>query len=250
MIRILIVDDQNLIREGIKVLLEKASEIQIVGIADDGESALQKIGEIQPDVVLLDIDLPGIDGLAVAKKISSKYPQVKVIMLSSYENESYVIKSTESGAKGYLLKSVSSKELEWSIKLVHQGYSAFKSELLTTLTPTKKSQLKVVSPAETRSQQDAQQHPHAPNTRQIPNSFRAEQPDLTNMEALLTRNHIHQKYAKYAPTPNRGQKGRVFDNIKINRFRKTISSFEFKLLIIVISFSLGFLVFVALSSSS
>ncbi len=105
MIRTLIVDDQNLIREGLRVLLEKATEIKIVGDAKDGESALQKIEAIQPDVVLLDIDLPGIDGLIVSKRINLKFPEIKVIMLSSYEDESYVSKATESGAKGYLLKS-------------------------------------------------------------------------------------------------------------------------------------------------
>ena len=89
MIRTLIVDDQNIIREGLKVLLENTAEIEIVGYAEDGESAIQKVESAQPDIVLLDINLPGINGLTVAELISNKFPQVKVIMLSSYEDNSY-----------------------------------------------------------------------------------------------------------------------------------------------------------------
>ena len=90
MIRTLIVDDQNIIREGIKVLLENSAEIELVGFAIDGETALKKIEESKPDVVLLDINLPGIDGLTVANQINEAFPNIKVIMLSSYEDEAYV----------------------------------------------------------------------------------------------------------------------------------------------------------------
>ncbi|MEN9567459.1 MAG: hypothetical protein RLZZ69_2655 [Cyanobacteriota bacterium] len=135
MIRTLIVDDQNIIRKGIKVLLENSTEIELVGFAENGETALAKIAATQPDIVLLDINLPDIDGIAVANQLAVKFPKVKVIMLSSYEDESYVSQAIKSSAKGYLLKNISSEELEWSIKLVHQGYSAFKSELLTSLNP-------------------------------------------------------------------------------------------------------------------
>ncbi|MEO1341855.1 MAG: response regulator transcription factor, partial [Cyanobacteria bacterium J06635_13] len=135
MIRTLIVDDQNIIREGIRVLLENSTEIELVGFAQDGETALAEIGAVKPDVVLLDINLPGIDGFTVANQIDAKYPQVKTIMLSGYEDESYVRQAVASSAKGYLLKNISAEELEWSIRLVHQGYSAFKSELLSSLEP-------------------------------------------------------------------------------------------------------------------
>ncbi len=130
MVRILIVDDQKIVREGIKILLEKSAEIEIIGDAADGKEGLKKVELLNPDVVLLDIDMPGISGLSVAEKISSQFPEVKTIILSSHEDEKHVQKATESGAKGYLLKNASSQELEWSIKLVHQGYSAIKSELL------------------------------------------------------------------------------------------------------------------------
>ena len=130
MIRILIVDDQRIVREGIKILLEKKSDIQIVGDASEGKEALQKIRALQPDVLLLDINMPGIDGFTIAERIKIISPKIKIIMLSSHEDKDYVQKATEIGAKGYLLKNASSQELEWSIKLVYQGYSTIKSELL------------------------------------------------------------------------------------------------------------------------
>ena len=247
MIRTLIVDDQHLIREGIKALLETATEIEIVGAVNDGEKALQIIETIQPDVVLLDIDLPGMDGLTVANQISLKFSQVKVIMLSSHDTESYVSKAMDSGAKGYLLKNVSSKELEWSIKLVYQGYSAFKSELLKTLTPEKKAESLVSSTSESKAHQQTDIF----QTSQISASSTSptlREVNVEKMEALLAKNHIYQKYSK---SPNHSQPYRrspVFHNYRLNKFKKTVMSFEFKLLVLIILFSLGFLVFIALSS--
>ena len=247
MIRTLIVDDQHLIREGIKALLETATEIEIVGAVNDGEKALQMIETIQPDVVLLDIDLPGMDGLTVANQISLKFPQVKVIMLSSHDTETYVSKAMDSGAKGYLLKSVSSKELEWSIQLVHQGYSAFKSELLTTLTPAKKAESLVSSASEIRPPQQTDIF----QTSQI--SASSTPPTLRKvneekMKALLAQNHIYQKHSKYSSHSKPYRRSPVFHNYRLNKFKRTVMSFEFKLLVLIILFSLGFLVFIALSS--
>ncbi len=250
MIRTLIVDDQNLIRQGIKVLLEKSTEIEIVGAVKDGESALQTIETIPLDVVLLDIDLPGIDGLTVANKIQDKFPQVKVIMLSSYEDESYVSRATESGAKGYLLKNVTSEELEWSIKLVHQGYSAFKSELVTTLTARKQSEssassvpeMKPVLQTDVVLKQENTGVVAAPKTA----STRHEK-SMTNMEALLAKKHLHDRYSKYSDYSRQYGRSRTSYNPRLNRIKKTIMSFEFKLLVFIILFSLGFLVFIALS---
>ena len=247
MIRTLIVDDQHLIREGIKALLETATEIEIVGAVNDGEKALQVIEAIQPDVVLLDIDLPGMDGLTVANQVSLKFPQVKVIMLSSHDTERYVSQAMDSGAKGYLLKNVSSKELEWSIKLVHQGYSAFKSELLATLTPAEKTESLVSSASESQPHQQTNIFPTSqPSASSISPTLR--KANVEKMEALLAKNHIYQKYSKYPERGNQHRKNEVFHNYKLNKFKRTVKSFEFKLLVLIILFSLGFLVFIALSS--
>ena len=238
MIRTLIVDDQNIIREGIKVLLEDSTEIELVGFAVDGETALERIEAAKPDVVLLDINLPGVDGLTVANQISDKFPQIKVIMLSSHEDEKYVGKAMASSAKGYLLKNVSAEELEWSIKLVHQGYSAFKSELLTSFG---------------KSEQKAATKPKAPQEIKVvsvpkPNNSALASSDSQNdnteeVELLRARNKVRQKYSKF----KHQRKHLAFHDTSVSRAKKTIMSFEFKLLVFIILFSLGFLVFIALS---
>lgn len=252
MIRILIVDDQNLIRQGIKVLLEHSTDIEIVGAEQDGETALQSIKTLMPDVVLLDIDLPDIDGLIVAKKIHLKFPEVKVIMLSSHEDQSYIRKATESGAKGYILKNVSAEELEWSIKLVYQGYSAFKSELLAKITPRKKSESSTSSTSSTSSvsESKALQKQDIATQAEVPVAAKTPTPDqiaVANMEALLARKHMEHKYSKYYDDSRHYRGSGLFYNPKLNRLKKTMVSFEFKLLVFIILFSLGFLVFVALS---
>ncbi len=239
MVRILIVDDQKLVREGIKILLEKRTEIEIVGDASDGESAFKKIEALEPDIVLLDINMPGIDGLTVADKIRFKFPQVKIIMLSSHEGDDYVRKATELGAKGYLLKNASSQELEWSIKLVNQGYSAIRSELLE-----KQITSNLKPEADLKLDLDSQSNNASNN---LPNSELSSQksPNLDQVELLLAKNHVKQKYSNFKKTQK--QHTALFHRVNMSKARRTIMSFEFKLLVLAILFCLGFLVFIALS---
>jgi len=238
MIRVLIVDDQNIIREGIKVLLEQVSEIEIVGIAQDGVSALEQIKNLQPDVVLLDLDMPGIDGLRVTEQLRLKFPNIKVIILSSHEEEKYVRKATALGAKGYLLKSASSQELEWSIKLVHQGYSAIKSELLA-------------------QQLENQSYANLANVQQ-PLVSQQEQQNLKNLESVFTRNQLYQNNpspkspspkspSPKSPSPNKSKMSTRFHQPHWSKTKKTLMSWEFRTLTFTIFFSLGFLVFIGLS---
>jgi YesN/AraC family two-component response regulator len=227
MIRTLIVDDQNIIREGIKVLLEQASEIEIIGIAKDGASALEQAANLRPDVILLDIDMPDIDGLTVANQLRSRFPNIKVIILSSHEEEKYVQKATTLGVKGYLLKSVSSQELEWSIKLVHQGYSAMKSELLEQQLENKSYANLVPVRASVQQLARSQQ----------------EQQNLHSLESVFTRNQLY----RYNSSSNRSSRNKHKVNRKFNQphwsqTNKTLMSWEFKILAFTILFSLGFLV--------
>lgn len=241
MIRTLIVDDQNIIRKGIKVLLENSTEIELVGFAEDGESALNEIEATQPDVVLLDINLPGIDGITVANKIAAKFAKIKVIMLSSYEDEHYVSQAMASNAKGYLLKNVSAEELEWSIKLVYQGYSAFKSELLTPLVPKDQdTSLESITPPVI----SVEKIPVIPVEKvlTLPSPLKTPtEPD--ELELLLAKNHFRQKQVI---TKSQNQYSN-FNDPRMSRTKKMLTSFEFRLLILIILFSLSFLVFVALS---
>ncbi len=148
---------------------------------------------------------------------------------------------------------MSSEELEWSIKLVHQGYSAFKSELLTTLIPRNKAQSYSSSTMKVSSVKNPDDSQNVTNVTQVKPISVTSQPspepevNLAGMEALLAKNHIQQQYSKYAPSNQPQQKTQLFHNVKINRIKKTIMSFEFRLLVFIILFSLGFLIFVALS---
>ena len=239
MIRILIVDDQKIVREGIKILLEKKPEIQIVADASNGKEAVQQIESLQPDVVLLDVNMPGIDGFSVVERIKSQFPLIKIIMLSSHEDEKYVQKATELGAKGYLLKNASSQELEWSIKLVNQGYSTIKSELLEKQYAHSQ---KASSHLRSNSNSNTSLRSTSSSVATISESDRA---NLNELELLLAKKKVKKQYSAYQKDKKR--RNSHFHTVTLSQLKKTMSSFEFKLLVLAISFCLGFLIFVALS---
>ena len=239
MVRVLIVDDQKIVREGIKILLEKSAEIEIIGDATDGNEGLEKIEILKPDIVLLDIEMPDVSGLKVAKKIRFQFPEVKIIMLSSHKDDKYVQKATESGAKGYLLKDASSQELEWSIKLVDKGYSAIKSELL-------EQQFANQSIFEPDLQLDEDLRTKNDPTSRVQTLSKADQSNLNQLEALLGEKEAKENHALVQPKSKLKKRNYLISNFKLSRVKKTMSSFEFRLLIFIILFCFGFLIFIAL----
>lgn len=130
MIRILVVDDQNIVRQGIEALLESKLDIEVLGTAQDGYQALEKIQDLRPDIVITDVEMPRMDGLTLTHRISQEFPQTKVLILSSHESEEYSIQVLKSGAKGYLLKNTLSENLEQVIRLVSKGYSQIEPRLM------------------------------------------------------------------------------------------------------------------------
>lgn len=120
-IKVVIVDDHALIREGIKKLLELEDGIEIVAVAQDGEDALEKIATYRPDVVLLDINMPKMNGIECLKQIKSKYTKTKVIMLTIHEDSEYLIKTINIGAEGYVLKDADVSSLVKAIQKVVSG---------------------------------------------------------------------------------------------------------------------------------
>ncbi len=121
-IRVFLVDDHKLFRQGMRRLLELDDGVEVVGEADTGERALEEVHLKRPDVVLMDVRIPGIDGVETTRRIKQAYPDVNVIMLTSYADD-YVPEAIEAGASGYLLKSVSHEELSKAIRSVHLGES-------------------------------------------------------------------------------------------------------------------------------
>jgi DNA-binding NarL/FixJ family response regulator len=123
MIRILLVDDQFLIRQGIRSLLESNLDMQIIGEAENGQIALEQIAVLSPDVVLMDIRMPVMDGVAATKLITQNYPQTKVLVLTTFDDDEYVSPAMRLGAKGYLLKDTEPDELASAIRAVFRGHT-------------------------------------------------------------------------------------------------------------------------------
>lgn len=120
-VRVMIVDDHNLVRAGFISLLKNLSGIHVVAEAGEGYEALRLIKEKKPDIVLLDISMPGLNGLEVAERVNKEFPEVRIIFLSMYLNEEYVMQAIRNGAAGYLLKDSKTEELELAIRSVARG---------------------------------------------------------------------------------------------------------------------------------
>jgi len=120
-IRILLVDDHPIVREGIKSALSKRKNISIVGEADTGEEAMVKARKLSPDVILMDINMPGMSGLETSRRLRKSVPDSKILALTMHENREYVLEMTQLGARGYVFKDSSPSELLRAIEAVHSG---------------------------------------------------------------------------------------------------------------------------------
>jgi len=122
-VRVLVVDDQTLFREALTALLQVRDEVEVVGDAADGLQALGFVAELRPDVVLMDLRMPGKDGIETTKIIRKQYPAIKVLVLSMYEDERFVYHLMENGANGYMLKNADPQEIRRAIMEVYEkGY--------------------------------------------------------------------------------------------------------------------------------
>ena len=128
MINILLVDDQTLLCEVLKTWLDVEKDIQVLGVANDGYKAIEEVERLQPDIVLMDIDMPQMDGLEATKIISQRFPEVKVIVLSGHDDDVYLGKSLRAGAKGYLLKNTAADELVQKIRSVYNDINLLESQ--------------------------------------------------------------------------------------------------------------------------
>ncbi|MCS7060447.1 MAG: response regulator transcription factor [Anaerolineae bacterium] len=120
-IRILIVDDQRLMREGLRMLLEMEDDFEVVGEANDGQAALDACSQLAPDIVLMDIRMPGMDGVEATRRLLERNPSARVIILTTFDDDQYVFEGLRAGALGYLLKDLSGEELARAIRTVAHG---------------------------------------------------------------------------------------------------------------------------------
>jgi HlyD family secretion protein len=135
MIRVLVVDDQKMIRENLKALLESEFDLQVVGTAEDGYGAITQVKDLQPDIVLIDVEMPGLDGIRAAEIISHCFTGTRVLVISGCDNPRYVFASLAAGAKGYILKNTTAQELGIAIRCVHSGYTQIGPGLFEKIIP-------------------------------------------------------------------------------------------------------------------
>jgi len=120
-IRLLIVDDQRLMREGLRILLELEHGFEIVGEAANGQAALDAYAELKPDVVLMDIRMPGMDGVEATRRLRTSWSEARVIILTTFDDDANVFEGLRAGAVGYLLKDLSGQELASAVRTVYNG---------------------------------------------------------------------------------------------------------------------------------
>lgn len=122
-IRVLVVDDHTVVRDGVCALLALAPDIEVVGEAGDGREALEKVQQLLPDVVLMDVAMPLMGGLETTRRIHKDFPKVKVLVLTQYADKEYVFPVIEAGANGFISKTAASSEIATGIRSVHRGDS-------------------------------------------------------------------------------------------------------------------------------
>lgn len=129
-IRVMLVDDHAIVRDGLRSMLTAQESIDVVGEAVDGLTALEMVAQVQPDVVLMDIGLPDINGLEATRQLRCDHPTTRVLILTVYENQEYALRAARVGASGYLIKNASSQELSTAIQRIHGGALVFPPALL------------------------------------------------------------------------------------------------------------------------
>ncbi|MCL5054492.1 MAG: response regulator transcription factor [Firmicutes bacterium] len=133
MIKLLLADDHTILREGLESLLSLNSELSVIGKASNGEEAVELAGKLKPDVILMDIGMPVLNGLKATRKIKDLYPEVKILILTQYESEYYFFSSLQAGSSGYILKGTNVAELISAVTTIHEGQIYFSPVLTQTI---------------------------------------------------------------------------------------------------------------------
>lgn len=134
MIKVMLVDDQIILAEGIKSVLETADDIEVCGVAGDGVQAVELAEQARPDVVLMDIRMPNMNGVAATKKIKEALPECKIIILTTFDDSDYILSAINNGASGYLLKDIGSEALVNAIRNAYAGDTILPSKIAKKIT--------------------------------------------------------------------------------------------------------------------
>lgn len=131
MVKVLIADDQELIRQSLKIVLGTDSEIEITDTVGDGTDVLKSLEKNVPDVILMDVRMPKMDGTVCTKEVKKKYPDVKIIILTTFDDDDFIYSALKYGASGYILKGISMEGLKQAIMTVHRGGSMINPDIAT-----------------------------------------------------------------------------------------------------------------------
>ena len=147
MISLLLVDDQDIFRQGLATLLNTEEDLEVVGQASNGLDAIALTEQLQPDVILMDVRMPICDGVNATREIHQRYPWMRILILTTFEDDEYVWQSLQAGAIGYILKRKSSEQMAIAIRAVAQGYS----QLSSAIAPKVFANLKLAHPSSTEA---------------------------------------------------------------------------------------------------
>ena len=128
-IKVLLAEDHAVVRQGIREILQREEDIEIVGEVGDGEEAVQAAGQVEPDVILMDIAMPKLNGIEATRQIKKSHPSISILVLTAYDNEEFIFALLEAGAAGYLLKNVQSRQLLTAIRAVYEGDSVLHPDI-------------------------------------------------------------------------------------------------------------------------
>ena len=121
LIRVLLVDDQRLMRDGLRTLIELETDLDVAGEAEDGQQAISAYRDLGPDIVLMDVRMPNLNGVEATRRIKADWPEANILILTTFDDDEYIFEGLRAGASGYLLKDVSGKELADAIRTVANG---------------------------------------------------------------------------------------------------------------------------------
>ena len=129
MIKVLIADDQELMRQSLQIILGMENDIEVIGAAENGLEVIRAVRKEKPDVILMDIRMPEMDGVVCTQIIKENYPNIKIIILTTFDDDEYVFNALKFGASGYLLKGISTKELSEAIRKVYHGTAMINEDI-------------------------------------------------------------------------------------------------------------------------
>lgn len=133
LIRIVLADDHTVVREGTRMLLEREPDLTVVGEAANGDEAIDQVGRLRPDVAILDIAMPGRNGIQATREIKRRWPQTNILVLTAYDDEEYVYAIVDAGAAGYLLKDVPGAEVIGAVRAIHAGEPVLHPQIMRKL---------------------------------------------------------------------------------------------------------------------